>query len=56
MTEATVAASDRPGFRVARALAPLVRPLVRRTQARLWVDDLEYAERRYLVRTGRVGA
>lgn len=55
VTEATVACSDRAGFRVARGLAPLVRPLVRRTQGRLWVDDVAYAERRYLVRTGRIG-
>lgn len=54
MTEATIASSSRNGFRVARALAPAIRPLVRRTQARLWVDDLEYAERRYAVRTGQV--
>jgi hypothetical protein len=55
MTEATVACSDRTGFRVARGVAPLVSPLVRRTQGRLWVDDIAYAERRYLVRTGRIG-
>ena len=54
VTEATIAASDRPGFRAARAAAPLVRPLIRRTQGRLWADDLVYAERRYLVRTGRI--
>lgn len=54
MTEATIAASDRVGFRVARAFSPLVTPLMRRTQAQLWVDDLEYAERRALVRRGVV--
>ena len=54
MTEATIASSSRPGFQVARMLAPAVRPLVRRTQARLWVDDREYAERRYAVRSGEV--
>lgn len=56
MTEATIATSPRWGFRLARAAAPLVRPLMARTQARLWVDDLAYAERRYLVRTGAVAS
>lgn len=54
LTEATIACSERTGFRVARALAPLVRPLVRRTQAQLWVDDIAYAERRYALRRGRI--
>jgi len=54
MTEATIASSDRLGFRVARAFSPLITPFVRRTQAQLWVDDLEYAERRSLVRRGVV--
>ncbi|GAB49780.1 DUF5914 domain-containing protein [Mobilicoccus pelagius] len=54
MTEATIASSDRMGFRVARAFSPLITPFVRRTQAQLWVDDLEYAERRRLVRRGVV--
>jgi isorenieratene synthase len=50
MIEATVAASDRPGFRLARRAAPLLRPLVERRARRLWVDDLAYAERRYALR------
>ncbi|NHC31010.1 DUF5914 domain-containing protein [Dermacoccus nishinomiyaensis] len=50
--EATIAHSERPGFRAARAFAPLIRPLVLRTQGQLWVDDLEYAERRYELRSG----
>lgn len=54
MSEATIAHSDRPGFRAARMAAPLIRPLMARTQAQLWVDDLEYAERRYAVRAGEV--
>lgn len=54
MTEATIATSDRVGFRLARRLQPAIRPFVRRTQARLWVDDLEYAERRHLVRSGGI--
>ncbi|MFC4003278.1 DUF5914 domain-containing protein [Prauserella oleivorans] len=49
--EATIATSDRPGFAVARTLAPLVRPAMRRAAARLWRDDLAYAERRYALRT-----
>lgn len=53
MTEATVATSPRWGFRLARAAAPLVRASMLRTQARLWVDDLAYAERRHHVRQGQ---
>lgn len=49
--EATVAASPRPGFAVARRAAPLLRPLIRQTARRLWRDDLAYAERRYRLRT-----
>ncbi|MFF8014501.1 DUF5914 domain-containing protein [Streptomyces sp. NPDC007929] len=52
--EAIVAASDRPGFALARAAAPVLRPLMRRTAGRLWRDDLAYAERRWELRsTGR---
>lgn len=50
MTEATLAYSDRRGFRAARALAPLVRAGMRRSARQLWVDDLAYAERRYALR------
>ncbi|MFE9773248.1 DUF5914 domain-containing protein [Streptomyces sp. NPDC005931] len=54
VVEAVVAASDRPGFAVARTAAPLLRPLVRAAAARLWHDDLAYAERRWHLRsTGR---
>lgn len=49
--EATVATSPRTGFGVARTLAPLVRPLMRRAATRLWRDDLAYAERRYALRS-----
>jgi len=48
--EATLAHSARTGFAVARAAAPLLRPLIRRAAARLWRDDLAYAERRYALR------
>ena len=50
MTEATIAYSDRPGFQVARWLAPVLKPSIRRTARKLWVDDLAYAERRYELR------
>ena len=50
VTEATIAYSDRPGFTVARWLAPLLKPGIRRTARKLWVDDLAYAERRYELR------
>ncbi len=54
VVEAVVAASDRPGFAVARAAAPLLRPLMRATAGRLWRDDMAYAERRWeLRRAGR---
>lgn len=51
MTEATIAYSPRKGFGVARQVAALMRPAMKRTQARLWVDDMAYAERRYLLRS-----
>ncbi|MFD6276047.1 DUF5914 domain-containing protein [Streptomyces sp. NPDC060209] len=54
VVEAVVAASDRRGFALARAAAPALRPLMRRTAGRLWRDDLAYAERRWSLRsTGR---
>ncbi|MFJ9775454.1 DUF5914 domain-containing protein [Kitasatospora sp. NPDC101157] len=54
VVEAVVASSGRRGFAVARALAPVLRPVVRRTAGRLWRDDLAYAERRWALRsTGR---
>lgn len=53
VVEAVLADSARPGFAVARALAPALRPIMARTAARLWRDDLAYAERRYALRTSR---
>ncbi|MFJ5776983.1 DUF5914 domain-containing protein [Streptomyces sp. NPDC093094] len=54
VVEAVVAASGRRGFALARRAAPLVRPLMRAASARLWRDDLAYAERRWQLRsTGR---
>lgn len=48
--EAVIAQSSRPGFRAARAMAPLATRLVRHAGRKLWRDDLEYAERRYGLR------
>ncbi|MGR8007392.1 DUF5914 domain-containing protein [Streptomyces hypolithicus] len=54
VVEALVAASGRPGFAVARAAAPVLRPLMRAAAGRLWRDDIAYAERRWQLRsTGR---
>ncbi|MEV1052071.1 DUF5914 domain-containing protein [Streptomyces sp. NPDC049887] len=54
VVEAVVAVSGRPGFAAARAAAPVLRPLMRAAAARLWRDDLAYAERRWNLRsTGR---
>lgn len=50
MTELTVAHSPRKGFAAARLVQELVKPAMKQTQARLWVDDLAYAERRYALR------
>ena len=52
--EATVATSDRFGFRLARRAAGLVRRGMERRAHRLWVEDAAYAERRYALRTGNV--
>ncbi|WP_333767802.1 DUF5914 domain-containing protein [Streptomyces sp. IBSBF 2435] len=51
VTEAVLAASGRRGFAVARAAAPLLRPLMRASAGRLWRDDLAYAERRWELRS-----
>ena len=48
--EATLATSDRWGFGLARRFGRALRPLIERAAARLWVDDIAYAERRYLMR------
>lgn len=52
IVEATLAASARPGFGVARSLSPVLRPLMKLAARRLWVEDAEYAERLYTLRTG----
>ncbi|MFI8437861.1 DUF5914 domain-containing protein [Streptomyces sp. NPDC079020] len=53
VVEAVIATSGRRGFALARAAAPVLRPLMRRAAGRLWRDDLSYAERRWSLR--RVG-
>lgn len=50
--EAVVAQSDRVGFQRALGAAPLIAPLMRYAAAKLWRDDLAYAERRYRLRAG----
>lgn len=52
VVEATLATSDRPGFRHARKLQRLIRPFIERSALRLWVDDAAYAERLYALRNG----
>ncbi|WP_051773365.1 DUF5914 domain-containing protein [Saccharothrix sp. NRRL B-16314] len=51
VVEATIAQSDRRGFGLVRRVAPAVRPVMRWAAARLWRDDLAYAERRYALRS-----
>lgn len=48
--EAVIAQSDRPGFLKSLRAAPLIQPLMSFAAARLWRDDLIYAERRYTLR------
>lgn len=48
--EASLAASNRRVFRLARPLARLLRPLLERSARRLWIDDAAYAERLYEIR------
>jgi nitrite reductase/ring-hydroxylating ferredoxin subunit len=50
VTEATIAHSERTGFRVARLFAPVVRAGLKRSAERLWIDDLMYAERTFTIR------
>ncbi|MEM6109737.1 DUF5914 domain-containing protein [Mycobacterium sp. 050272] len=50
--EAVVAHSERPRFRFAGRAAPIITRLVRFATKRLWRDDIDYAERRYRIRSG----
>jgi hypothetical protein len=49
--EAVIAHSDRKHFGKSAVVAPLIRPLMRAAAARLWRDDLAYAERLYQLRS-----
>ena len=55
LCEATIATSDRPGFCYAKAFEPLIRPLIEMRARQLWVEDVAYAERRYLLRSRALG-
>lgn len=50
VVEAVIAHSDRPHFGKGLVAGPLLRPLMRRAAARLWRDDLAYAERLFQTR------
>ncbi len=50
VVEAVIAHSDRPHFGKGVVAGPLLRPLMRRAAARLWRDDLAYAERLFQTR------
>jgi len=50
--EAVIAHSDRPGFERATRAAALIKPVMRYSAARLWRDDLQYAERLFSLRNG----
>ena len=54
--EATLATSDRPPFLLALRAAGLIRPLIERAAARLWVEDIAYAERRRALMNSRATA
>jgi len=50
VTEATLAFSERPGFRRALRYAGRVRPKIEQRAKGLWAEDRAYAERRYFLR------
>jgi hypothetical protein len=52
--EATLAASSRRGFAIARRTSRFIRPMIERAARRLWVEDAAYAERRYALRRGEL--
>lgn len=54
--EATLATSDRPQMRYVLPLARWVRPWLLRRAARLWAEDVAYAERRRVVQDQQPGA
>ncbi len=51
--EATLATSERRGFALARRFAGLWRGMITRRAARLWTEDVAYAERRHDLRERR---
>lgn len=51
MIEATLASSDRPGFRHALKISRWLRPAMNARAARLWIEDIAYAERRHALRS-----
>ncbi len=53
VTEATLATSERPQFHFfIKTFGSVIRPLIRRSARKLWVEDAAYAERRYSLRRG----
>jgi len=54
--EATLATSDRPQMKYVLPLARWVRPWLERRAARLWVEDVAYAERRRVVQDHQPGS
>jgi isorenieratene synthase len=50
IVEATIATSDRKGFRVALVAGRYFRRMIEKRAGRLWVEDTEYAERRFALR------
>lgn len=56
IVEATLATSERPTFGRVLPAAPVVRWFMERAAARLWVDDVAYAERTYALRAARGAA
>jgi isorenieratene synthase len=51
IVEATLATSDREGFKHVLKLQPLIGPLIERSARRLWIDDIAYAERLHELRS-----
>lgn len=55
MVEATLATSDRTGFDWALRFRQFARPFMEARARKLWVEDVAYAERRYLLRQRALG-
>lgn len=45
VVEATIASSDRLGFKILKLFPPFLRPFMEQNAARLWIEDIAYAER-----------